>query len=227
MNVNNENEKLIDFWNKAFEQVKPMTLKAEDFDISMDFHKLLKRLGDECHDVLDIGCGWGYGLFAAKLLGSKMTYGLGIDPSEYAINVIEESCYLSDIHGLEGRVGTHEILSVYDDASFDGMICSNTLDVIPEETSHAIIAEIKRLLKPDGLILLKFNFFLTDELIEKIGMKEIDKDAYAVNGILRGVNHTTAEWVSAFDGFEILEETTYPRVPNGPKDRVILLRKTF
>ncbi len=225
MNVKEENNKLIDFWNSAFEKVEPMTLKADDFDSSIDFHRLLKHIGDHCIDVLDIGCGWGYGLFVAKLLGNKMRYGLGIDPSENAVNVMEETCYLSDIHGIDPKVGTHDMLSLYDDQSFDGMICSNTLDVVPEKTSDEIIGEIKRLIKPQGFVLLKFNFYLDEALIEKIGMKEIDQDAYAINGILRGVNHTTEEWLSKFDGFKVIEQTEFQRVQNGPEDRVILLQR--
>lgn len=225
MNVKEVNDKLINFWNTAFEKVEPMNLKAEDFDPSIDFNRLLKQIGDECQDVLDIGCGWGYGLFAAKLLGSKMNYGLGIDPSENAVNVIEETCYLSDIHGIDAKAGTHDILSIYDDQSFDGIICSNTLDVVPSETSDEIIFEIKRLLKPNGWLLLKFNFILDDALIERIGMKEIDKNTYAVNGVLRGVNHSTEEWLSKFAGFSVIEQAEFQRNPTGPKDRVILLKK--
>lgn len=225
MNVKAENKKLIEFWNNAFEKVEPMTLSSSDFDVSVDLNRLLKQLGDQCKDVLDIGCGWGYGLLAAKLLGNKMTYGLGIDPSINAVSVIEATCENSDIDGIDAKEGTHALLSLYDDQSFDGIICSNTLDVVPEETSDEIILEIKRLLKPQGLLLLKFNFYLDDALIEKIGMKEIDKNAYAVNGILRGVNHTTDEWFYKFDGFEVIEQTEYERVPKGPKDRLLLLKK--
>lgn len=225
MNVKEENSKLIDFWNATFEKVKPMALKVEDFDLSIDFNRLLKHIGDTCNDVLDIGCGWGYGLFAAKLLGNKMTYGLGIDPSENAINVIEATCYESDIHGIDVKEGTHDLLSVYDDQSFDGIICSNTLDVIPESTSNEMIAEIKRLLKNEGFLLLKFNFYLTDALIEKIKMKKIGKNTYSVNGVLRGVNYTLDEWLKKFNEFEVIEQTEYARAINGPKDRVMLLKK--
>ncbi len=225
MHIQDENKKLIAFWDQAFEKVKPMTLKADDFDISVDFNRLLKHIGDTCREVVDIGCGWGYGLFAAKILGKNMTYGLGIDPSEHAINIIEETCYLSDIHGIDAKAGMNDLLSMYDNHSFDGVICSNTLDVVPEETSNTIISDIKRILKPGGLCLLKFNFYLTDALINKTGMKEIDKDTYALEGILRGVNHTTEAWLSKFDGFDVIEQTVFPRIPNGPKDRVLFLRK--
>lgn len=225
MDINKENEKLIVFWDQQFKEVKPMTLSQEDFDLNVDFNRLLKHMGDHCEDILDIGCGYGYGLFAAKLLGSKMTYGLGIDPSEHAIDTIEETCFNSNIHGIDAKAETHDILSVFDDESFDGVICSNTLDVIPEQTSNEIIDLIKRLLKPEGLLLLKLNFYLTDALIDKIGMVEIEKNTYTINGIIRGVNHNTQEWIRKFDGFEVIEETEFERVPNGPKDRLLLLKK--
>lgn len=227
MNISEENKKLITFWNEAFQVVKPRKFTKEDFDLTVDFNRLIKRVGDSCTDVLDIGCGYGFSMIAAKILGNKMTYGLGIDPSENAINMIEASCYMSDLHGLDARVETHEVLKMYDDQSFDGVICSNVLDVIPKETSDEIIVAIKRLLKPGGLLLLKFNFLLTEDMIKTIKMEKIGENTYAINGILRGVNYSTEAWISKFNGFEVIEETSFPRIPDGPKDRVLLLKKAL
>ena len=225
MNELQENKKLISFWDEFFKKVQPMTLKSEDAKVENDLDKYLKLLGDNCERVLDIGCGWGYGLIVAKLLGDKIKYGLGIDPSENGIHILNETCKLSGIEGLVGIAGTHEVLKENEDASFDGIICSNVLDVIPESTSNEVITEISRLLKPGGYFVLKFNFYLTEDLIQKIKMEKIGDNAYAIGGVLRGVNYTLDEWLSKFDGFELVEQSEYERIPNGPKDRVALLRK--
>ena len=73
--------------------------------------------------------------------------------------------------------------------------------------------------------MIKLNFFLTDEIIARIKMEEIAEDTYQINGILRGLNYDLETWLSKFDGFELIESTTFERIKDGPKDRVILLRK--
>lgn len=46
-----------------------------------------------------------------------------------------------------------------------------------------------------------------------------------MNVILRAVNLTTDNLISIFDGFRVIEIGKYERIPNGPKDRVILFQK--
>jgi hypothetical protein len=72
---------------------------------------------------------------------------------------------------------------------------------------------------------LKFNFFLDDALIERIHMEKIDEDTYTINGVIRGLNKTTDAWISIFSDFQLIEKAEFGRIPNGPKDRVLLLRK--
>ena len=225
MNVDKENKKLIAFWDQAFSKLEPMTLKKEDFDESVDYHRLLKYMGDTCSDILDVGCGYGYGIIAAKLLGNKMSYGFGIDPSENAVNILKDSCELSGIDCIDTKDDTHLLLSVFDDHSFDGVLCSNVLDVVPVETRDEIIKEINRLIKPGGKLLIKLNFFLTDELITKIGMKEIEENTYTINDVIRGVNQSNEDWIKLFKDYKLIEETTFDRVKSGPKDRVLLFER--
>ncbi len=225
MNIKEENEKLISFWNQAFEQVKPMELKKEDAKVETEFDRLLKFMGDSCERLIDVGSGWGYCLILSKLMGNKIKEGIGLDASKHAIDVLNGTCEISNISGLKGIVGTHEVLKSYEDGSFDGVTSSNFLDVIPEETSDEAINEIKRIIKPNGYLLLKFNFYLTEEIIKSIKMDYAEKNTYKIGGVIRGVNHTTDEWLAKFDGFELIEKTEFERVKNGPKDRVILLKK--
>lgn len=225
MDINNENKKLINFWDHQFEKVEPFQLTKSDIDVSQDFNRLLKYIADNSRYVIDLGCGWGYGLLTAKLLGNAIEEGIAIDPSIHAINIFNKSCEMSKINGLKGIVGTHELLSQYSDSHVDGLICSNVLDVVPLETSLEIIEQIIRVLKPNGLCLLKFNFYLTNEIIERIKMENIAANTYTINGIIRGLNYTTDEWIKRFKNFEIIEMAEYERIPQGPKDRLVLLKK--
>lgn len=225
MNRDKQNETLIAFWDEWFKKLTPEKIDKSQLKVEHDLDLYLKELGDVSERVLDLGTGAGYGLLTTKLLGGKVKYALGIDPSKNAIDYLSELCRLSDIEGIETRVGDHQILKDYPDASFDGIVCSNTLDVVLLETSLAMIDEIKRLLRPGGLLVLKLNFYLTDALIERIKMEEVAPNTYALNGVIRGLNFTTEEWIAKFNGFELVKQSQFERVKNGPKDRVLMLKK--
>jgi ubiquinone/menaquinone biosynthesis C-methylase UbiE len=225
LNVSKANQDLKEFWNEWFKKLEPQKINPEDVKVGNELDQYLKELGDEAERVLDLGTGTGYGLINAKLLGQKIKYGLGVDPSENSINFVNETCKLSGIEGLDFKVGDHKSLEEIDNESFDGVICSNVLDVVPEETSLEMIHAIKRVLKPNGVFVLKINFYLTEELIQKIKMEEVAKNTYAMNGIIRGLNYTVDEWVERFAGFELVKTGEFERIPNGPKDRVLMFKK--
>jgi ubiquinone/menaquinone biosynthesis C-methylase UbiE len=225
MDIRKINQDLIQFWDQQFGQAKASRIEKKDIPLDNDLVKLIKFVGDRSEIILDYGTGSGYALIAAKLHGRKMKSGLGIDPSSNSIKLAKDIVSMSQIEGLEFKVGKEEYLDQIEDHAFDAIICSNVLDVIPYETSSKIIEEFSRIIKPKGYFLLKINFYLTDELIKKIKMEKIGDNAYALNGILRGVNLSNKEWVERFNGFSVIEEKSYQRLEKGPMDRVILFRK--
>lgn len=225
MNIDKLNKDLQYFWNDVFKKLKPEKINLKEIKVENELDKAIKFIGDNAERVLDIGTGSGYALFNAKLLGNKIKYGLGIDSSENAIRFANETIELNNISGLDFKVEDHEYLKELKADSYDGIICSNVLDVIPKEIANKIISAIKRILKPNGYLLLKFNFYLTKEIIERTKMEEIAENMYSLNGILRGVNYTTKVWLKKFKDFEVIKEAEYDRVKKGPKDRVLLLKK--
>ncbi|MCF7924604.1 MAG: class I SAM-dependent methyltransferase [Candidatus Izimaplasma sp.] len=225
MNVKKLNSDLQNYWNNMFKKLKPEKINLSEVKVKNELDEAFEFMGNNARSILDIGAGSGYALFTAKILGTKLSYGLGIDTSENAIRFAKKTCELSKIKGLNFEVGNESYLSKLENEAFDGIICSNVLDVIPEETSKQIIADIARLLKPNGFLLLKFNFYLTKDLIERIKMERIEKNVFTLNGILRGVNYTTEEWIRKFKKFKVVKQSEYDRIKSGPKDRVILLQK--
>ncbi|MGS0972386.1 MAG: class I SAM-dependent methyltransferase [Candidatus Izemoplasmataceae bacterium] len=225
MNIGKINTELIEFWNDFFKEHKPMTLDKKDMKVEHELDQYIKDVGDYASTILDLGTGSGYCILTAALLGSKMTHGLAIDPSLKAIETLNETLKNSNINTIETKVGTHVILDSYEDGSFDGVLSSNVLDVVPYETSEQMIEEIKRLLKPKGLLMLKLNFYLTEDMIKRTKAVRMAHNTYAINGVLRSHNLTTEEWVRRFNGFRLLKSATYERIENGPLDRVLLLEK--
>lgn len=219
------NKTLIDFWDGVFKDVYVSKLNKDDFKVKNTLDEYLRILGETTDKLLDLGCGSGYCLLCAKQLGQKISYGLGIDPSSNAINKLNEIIKVSDISGLEFKQGTHHDLKEIEDHYFDGIVSSNVLDVVPEKTSNEMIDEINRLLKPGGLFVLKLNFYLNKELIEKIGMVKVLENTYTINGVVRGLNFTSREWIDKFPKFELIQQGEYQRLKKGPKDRVFMFRK--
>lgn len=216
---------LIEFWNQYFKAVEPMKLNKDEVKIESKLDEELKFIGDHCKHVLDIGCGLGTCLMTSKLLGHKLNQGIGIDPSEHAVHFANETVKLSEITGLTFQQGDHVTLSQYPDHTFDGIICSNTLDVIPTEISDKIIQEIYRLLSPGGFFLLKLNFHLDQTMIEKLKMESIGQDMYQINGVLRAVNRETETWIQQFNGLTLMRQAGYKRAPHLPDDRILVFTK--
>lgn len=225
MNINKINNELIEFWNDFFKEYKPMTLHKKDAKVENELDQYIKDVGDYASTILDLGTGSGYCILSAALLGSKMTYGLAIDPSLKAIETLNETLKNSNISNVETKLGTHEVLSSLEDGSFEGVLSSNVIDVVPYETSEQMIEEITRLLKPKGLLMLKLNFYLTEDMLKRTKAERMAHNTYAINGVLRSHNLTTEEWVLRFHGFRLLKSATYERIENGPLDRVLLLEK--
>lgn len=214
-----------DFWNEAYKELKPMILNKSDFLIEDDFQRALKYLGDNAEDVLEIGVGSGRGLLACQATGDKVKYLTGIDPSPYVVDFLNKTCTLSGINNVSIVEADHLYLESLNSQSIDGVIASNVLDVLEENISDFIIDEITRILKPGGYFVVKVNFYLTKEIIDRTNANELEPNVYAINGVLRSVNRTTNEWLKKFKNFELIEKGTFERIKNGPLDRVLLLRK--
>ncbi|MFA6801759.1 MAG: class I SAM-dependent methyltransferase [Acholeplasmataceae bacterium] len=225
MDINQTNSDLIKFWDSHFQDIKPMTIVKEDVKVENELDQYLKKLGDTCETIIDVGCGLGFSLMTAKLLGKKMVNGYGFDTSEKGIEFAKETVKLSKISDLEFVTENHHYLDRFDDQSVDGIFCSNFLDVIPRKTSQEVIDSMIRIVKPLGYVLLKLNFYLDEDLIKKLNMEVIDQDTYAINGILRAHNLTTEAWIDRFKGFKLVSTGEYQRAPKMPYDRIILLQK--
>ena len=222
MNEKKLNNDLRDFWNQWFSKIEPEKINHDDVKVENELDQYLKELGDTCERVLDFGSGTGHCLITTKLLGNKIVYGLGIDSAENGVKYANDTCKLSNIENLDFKVGDQHLLKQYEENSFDGIVCSNILDVVPLITSNEIIDEIKRLLKPGGVLVVKLNFYLTKEIISKIKMEKITNNTYGKNGILRGLNFKTEEWIKKFNELHLIKKGEYERIKNGPKDRILM-----
>jgi len=104
-------------------------------------NSLLKRF-PEGGKVLDIGCGYGFFLKRMKAAGWQA---YGMDVSETAVSYAEK-------HGICTMLGTLDNVT-YDDNFFDVVTLFYVLEHLPDPINS--IKEVKRILKPNGLLLLR------------------------------------------------------------------------
>jgi 2-polyprenyl-3-methyl-5-hydroxy-6-metoxy-1,4-benzoquinol methylase len=99
-------------------------------------------------DVLDIACGEGYGSY---LLAKTANRVVGVDVSRDAVNHAAGRYIRGNLTFREGSLVD---VPVDGSANFDVVISFETIEHVPEEGQLAFMNEVKRLLKPSGMLLI-------------------------------------------------------------------------
>ena len=100
-------------------------------------------------DVLDAACGEGYG---SRILAemAKSVVGIDIDAA-----TIASACKkYSDCHNLQFYQGSIADLSMIKSQSKDAVISFETIEHVSRELQEAFLKEIKRVLKPEGILIM-------------------------------------------------------------------------
>ena len=181
--ANKDNEKLIEFWDKRLElseedkkELEGQTAESfEEVASLAPTEKLVlaaKSLG-ECKKVLDYGCGTGWaGIIAAKSGCKDVT---AVDVCE---GPVETTKVYAKICGVDANMHiscfSTDWLGKVETGVYDGFICSNVLDVIPDETADEIIKETARATAPGAKVIFSFNFYISPETAKEKGMELVD-----------------------------------------------------
>ena len=92
---------------------------------------------------------------------------LGMDASKTGIEFAGEAAKLSDYKTAVFMEGGEQSLKQLEENSFDGVILSNVLDVMPKDVSSTVIDDLERVLKPGGLWFIKMNPYYSKEELER------------------------------------------------------------
>ena len=216
------NEELIKFWDSALtlsEEEKEEIKNAKD----MDYKQMAPaaKLCDaaealcSCKKALDYGCGSGWASIIASKSGCADV--TAVDIGENIIDMVKA---YADAFGA--KINAFSIspdwLKTIPDQTFDGVICSNVLDVVPLETSKEIIKELARVSTPDAKIIIGLNFYMPPEVTVQRGMP-LEEDKYLfVNGVLRLLSLKDEDWVGLFSPYFYVEKLDYFAWPGEPKE---------
>lgn len=212
-------------WNQVYQENKLEDLSGERLTVEPTFDACLEVFAEHSKYVLDFGCGTGDILFQCADFG-YLSYGLGIDRSEVGINYAVKMANLNHYHRLDFILGDLNYLKQLDDASFDGIILSNVLDVVPKETSDQILEQCERLLKQDGYIFLKINPYITNENLDYYELTHLRDNLFVKDGVLRLRRLTTSQWHKELEQFfEIERYLEFPYPWQDGMNRLWLLKK--
>jgi len=114
-----------------------------------------------------------------------------------------------------------------EDGSFDGIIVSNVLDIVPKDVENNILKELIRLLREDGLMFIKLNPDTTDEELKGYGLTQLQDDLYEEDGVLRLRKQSTNKWRQEFEkNFTIERYLEFPSPWQEGMNRLFLLKKS-
>ncbi len=102
--------------------------------------------------VLEVGCGTGELTRRARARAGSAAFVCGIDPSAEMIAVARVKSERSGL-GIDYRVAAIEALP-FVDASFDVVLSSLMMHHLPEDLKALGLAEVRRVLKPGGRLLI-------------------------------------------------------------------------
>lgn len=143
MTVDKAYERETEMWNQIFKECTPLDLRNLDLQVEIMFDEALKLFAEKTTNVLDFGCGTGDILF--QYLQYQPTHKvLGIDGSKVGIQFATETARLSDYKTAAFIEGGDHTVKQLEENSFDGVILSNVLDVMPKDVSKSVVDDLER-----------------------------------------------------------------------------------
>ena len=223
--IETEYNRAVNLWNETYSECKLVDLKGKPLSVEPMFDICLDIFASKCKKVLDFGCGTGDIIFQCYEFGNT-GYGLGVDVSETGINYATKMAKLNNYDNLEFKVGNISALDSYEDGSFDGIILSNVLDVMPKNIAAETFSKLTRLIPKGGLMFVKLNPYYEEGYLESFGFKPIANNLFEEDGVLRYREVDTASWKQAFEKYyEIIRYLEFPNPRQEGMNRLFLLQK--
>ena len=231
--MNNDYINLVEFWNKNFaisvEEKEEFKNSIKDDDYlnlapSKKLFDVLTLFKDKKH-VLDYGAGSGWASIIMAKSGVDKIDAVDVATNSQGMINIYASCF-NVIDHIRALTIDDKWLKAQEANQYDGIFCSNVLDVIPLDMAKDIIKEVHRIVKDDGLVVFSFNYYIDPQLMEQKGYKVSGSQVY-IDNVLRLNSLSDEEWQKQFNKYFDLERLDYFAWPNEEKEtrRLFVLRK--
>lgn len=211
----------MDHWNAVFAMEDPIPPRQADTG-NVALNQGLDWLCQGADRVLDFGCGNGVLLLYCALRGAKELWGVDLSPDGIANARLRfQRAELEQFHLLQGGVDT---LAPLAPDFFDAVLLSNILDNLYPQDALELLAQIRRMLRPGGRILIKLNPWLSPEQIRAWGIQVLEGNLLD-DGLLLW-NNTDDQWRTLIDehftiqAFSLLHYPEFDQV-----NRLILAKK--
>ncbi len=147
-----------DYWEEGFKNLKLQVYDFSKYGPAICLVKFCDNYLGSGSSILDLGCGAGRNAYYLSQRGYKV-YGLDIAHSGLSF-----SKKLFNRLGLDGIFvqGSFDTIP-FCNHCFSGIICIAALDHALYNTARLAMSEMRRVLKPNGVILLTFDPEDTDE----------------------------------------------------------------
>jgi len=179
----------------------PDTAFESELDLAM-IRLFVELLGERAH-VLDAGCGTGRMTTHLRALHPSLELtGVDLSPGMLA----QARLAVPDVEFVVGDLGALP----FEDASFDGVLAWYSIIHTPDGGLPSVFAELRRVLRPGGAVLLGFQAGSGERLIQRAYGHDLDLLAYR-----HDVDAVAAALTPA--GFDV--HTRLDRSPRGEFER--------
>ena len=216
---------LVEFWNKGFgisEEDKDEIKRSINPDVDYKSLAPSQKQYDAivsfkgCSNVLDYGCGSGW----ASIIMAKNGVS-HIDAVDVAKNAKEMVDAYSEGFKVSDKINAFAIdkdwLARQERNKYDGLFCSNVIDVIPLDMAKEIVKEASRVVKPGSKVIFSLNYYIDPVLMKNRGA-EVSGSLVFIDGVLRLNSMTDEEWISIFKMYFKDLKIDYYAWPNEAKE---------
>lgn len=226
----------LNFWNQAFEmsdEEKEKFINGIDPDndwkdlASCEKLKnvLVNQLASQ-KNVLDYGCGEGWaGIILNKSGCENVT----------SVDVVENAILLADLmkkafkieKGMETKCISVDWLKDVQDDLYDGIFCSNVIDVLPADVAEGILENFARIAACGAKIVIAMNYYVAPVNNPEKKIEFRNGNELYMGGVLRMVTRTDEEWTEIFSKYFDIEKIEYFAWPGEAEEkrRIFIMKK--